>query len=99
MEKIRCTIDHITYQNQENGYSVLQASVKGFRDKQTLVGTFHEVTVGACLVVEGEWKVDKRYGRQFAAQSWEEELPTGKIFDVVCLAVPFTAAGQEESVK
>ena len=75
MEKIRCTIDHITYQNQENGYSVLQASVKGFRDKQTLVGTFHEVTVGACLVVEGEWKVDKRYGRQFAAQSWEEELP------------------------
>ena len=75
MEKIRCTIDHITYQNQENGYSVLQASIKGFRDKQTLVGTFHEVTVGACLVVEGEWKVDKRYGRQFAAQSWEEELP------------------------
>ena len=75
MEKIRCTIDHITYQNQENGYSVLQASVKGYRDKQTLVGTFHEVTVGACLVVEGEWKVDKRYGRQFAAQSWEEELP------------------------
>ena len=51
------------------------ASVKGYRDKQTLVGTFHEVTVGACLVVEGEWKVDKRYGRQFAAQSWEEELP------------------------
>ena len=75
MEKIKCTIDHITYQNQENGYSVLQASVKGYRDKQTLVGTFHEVTVGACLVVEGEWKVDKRYGRQFAAQSWEEELP------------------------
>ena len=75
MEKIKCTIDHITYQNQENGYSVLQASVKGFRDKQTLVGTFHEVTVGACLTVEGEWKVDKRYGRQFAAQSWEEELP------------------------
>ena len=75
MEKIKCTIDHITYQNQENGYSVLQASVKGYRDKQTLVGTFHEVTVGACLVVEGEWKVDKRYGRQFAAQSWEEGLP------------------------
>ena len=22
MEKFRCTIDHITYQNQENGYSI-----------------------------------------------------------------------------
>ena len=75
MERIKCTIDHITYQNQENGYAVLQAIVKGFRDKQTLVGTFHEVKVGAVLTVDGDWKVDKRYGRQFAAQSWSEELP------------------------
>jgi len=75
MERIKCTIDHITYQNQENGYAVLQAIVKGFRDKQTLVGTFHEVKVGAVLTVDGDWKVDKRYGRQFASQSWSEELP------------------------
>ena len=75
MERIKCTIDHITYQNQENGYAVLQAIVKGFRDKQTLVGTFHEVKVGAVLTVDGDWRVDKRYGRQFAAQSWSEELP------------------------
>jgi len=27
MEKITCTIKHITYQNPENGYAVLQASV------------------------------------------------------------------------
>ena len=75
MEQIKCTIDNITYQNQENGYAVLQAIVKGYRDKQTLVGTFHEVKVGAVLTVDGDWKVDKRYGRQFAAQSWSEELP------------------------
>jgi len=34
-------------QNPDNGYAVLQASVKGYRENQTLVGTFHEVTVGA----------------------------------------------------
>ena len=38
MERIKCTIDHITYQNQENGYAVLQAIVRGFRDKQTTDG-------------------------------------------------------------
>jgi exodeoxyribonuclease V alpha subunit len=75
MERIKCTIDHITYQNQENGYAVLQAIVKGYRDKQTLVGTFHEVKACAVLTVDGDWRVDKRYGRQFAAQSWSEELP------------------------
>ena len=57
MERIKCTIDHITYQNQENGYAVLQAIVQGYRDKQTLVGTFHEVKVGAVLTVDGDWRV------------------------------------------
>ena len=75
MEKIKCTIERITFQNAENGYSVLQATIKGYRDEQTLVGTFHEVTVGAVLTVEGSWRVDKRYGRQFAVESWTEELP------------------------
>ena len=75
MEKINCTIERITFQNPENGYSVLQATVKGYREEQTIVGTFHEVTVGAVLIVEGNWRVDKRYGRQFAVESWTEELP------------------------
>ena len=75
MEKIKCTIERITFQNPENGYSVLQATIKGYRDEQTLVGTFHEVTVGAVLTVEGTWRVDKRYGRQFAVEKWTEVLP------------------------
>ncbi len=75
MEKIKCTIERITFQNPDNGYSVLQATIKGFREEQTIVGTFHEVTVGAVLTVEGSWRVDKRYGRQFAAEVWSEEMP------------------------
>ena len=75
MEKIKCTIERITFQNPENGYSVLQTAIKGYREEQTVVGIFHEVTVGAVLTVEGNWRVDKRYGRQFAAEKWTEELP------------------------
>ena len=75
MEKIKCTIERITFQNPENGYSVLQTTIKGYREEQTVVGIFHEVTVGAVLTVEGNWHVDKRYGRQFAAEKWTEELP------------------------
>ena len=75
MEKIKCTIERITFQNPDNGYSVLHATIKGFREEQTIVGTFHEVTVGAVLTVEGSWRVDKRYGRQFAAEVWSEEMP------------------------
>lgn len=39
MEKIKCTIERITFQNPENGYSVLQANIKGYREEQTIVGT------------------------------------------------------------
>ena len=75
MEKIKCTVERVTFQNPENGYSVLQTTIKGYRDEQTVVGSFYDVTVGAILTVEGSWRIDSRYGRQFVAQSWSEEMP------------------------
>ena len=33
MEKIKCTIERITFQNPENGYSVLQTAIKGYREE------------------------------------------------------------------
>ena len=88
MEKIKCTIERVTFQNPENGYSVLQATVKGYKDEQTLVGTFHEVTVGAVLTVEGSWRVDKLFGRQFAVESWTEELPAPRLQSACSSLIP-----------
>ena len=42
MIKIRCVIEHITYQNPENGYSVMKAQVKGYREPVTLVGKLED---------------------------------------------------------
>ena len=75
MIKIRCVIDHITYQNQENGYSVMRVKVKDYKDPVTLVGNLLDVPVGAVLLCEGDWKMDKRYGNQFVAETWEEVMP------------------------
>ena len=75
MIKIRGVIERITYQNPENGYSIMKAKVKGYSDLVTLVGSLLEVPVGAVLLCEGNWKVDPKYGSQFAVESWEEVLP------------------------
>lgn len=75
MIKIRCVIDHITYQNPENGYSVMKVKVKDYNEPVTLVGNLLDVPVGAVLLCEGDWKTDKRYGRQFVAETWEEVMP------------------------
>ncbi|MDE5759541.1 MAG: ATP-dependent RecD-like DNA helicase [Bacteroides sp.] len=75
MQKLRCVVERITYQNPENGYSVMKVKVKGFSDLVTLVGNLLEVPAGSVLLCEGDWKLDKKYGRQFLCQSWEEVMP------------------------
>ena len=75
MQKLRCVIERITYQNPENGYSVMKVKVKDYSDLVTLVGNLLEIPVGSVLLCEGEWKVDKRYGNQFVVQTWEEVMP------------------------
>lgn len=75
MIKIRCVIDSVIYQNPKNGYSVLKAIVKGYNAPVTLVGNISEVCAGSVLLAEGNWKVDKRYGSEFVAESWEEVMP------------------------
>src|SRR5574344_2272398 len=75
MIKIRAVIEHITYQNSENGYSILKGKVKDHNDLVTLVGTMLEVPVGSVLLCEGDWKIDRKYGQQFIVQSFEEVMP------------------------
>lgn len=73
--KLRCVVERITYQNPENGYTVLKCAVKNNSDLVTVVGSLLDVNVGSVLLIDGNWKVDSRYGRQFAAETWEETLP------------------------
>ena len=75
MLKLRCVVERITYQNPENGYSVMKVKVKGNNDLVTLVGNLLEVPAGSVLLCEGDWKVDKRYGNQFVVENWEEIMP------------------------
>ena len=75
MQKIRCVVERITYQNPENGYSVLKCRVKDYSELVPVIGNIIDANVGSVLVCEGNWKVDAKYGRQFVAENWEETLP------------------------
>ena len=75
MEQLRCVVERITFQNEENGYSVIRVRAKGFTDLVTAVGNMPEVHVGSVLVLGGSWSVNPKYGRQFNIQTFEETLP------------------------
>ena len=75
MDFLRCVVERITYQNEDNGYTVLRVKAKGFSDLVTAVGNMSAVNVGSVLALRGEWKQDSKYGRQFMVQTFEETLP------------------------
>ena len=75
MEYLRCVVERITYQNSQNGYSVIRCRAKGFQDLITVVGSVPEVHVGSVLRLGGSWRMDAKYGRQFEAEAFEETLP------------------------
>ena len=47
MEHLRCVIERITYQNPQNGYTVLKAAVKGSPDLVTIVGAMPPSMAGS----------------------------------------------------
>ncbi len=75
MDSLRCVVERITYQNAENGYTVLKVAVKNAADLVTVVGTMPDTHVGSVLLLEGFWKMDAKYGKQFSVVKFEETLP------------------------
>jgi len=74
--EIRGILDRITFQNEENGYTV--ARVQGLeREKElvTVVGFLAGVPVGSTLSLTGTWITDSRYGRQFKLESYQIVKP------------------------
>jgi len=75
VERLRCVVERITYQNETNGYTVIKCRAKNYQDLVTVVGAMPDVHVGSVLSLTGQWKVDAKYGRQFAMETFEETLP------------------------
>ena len=75
MERLRCVVERITYQNPQNGYTVIKCRVKGYQDLIPVIGLMPDVHVGSVLSLTGTWKVDAKFGRQFAMETFEETLP------------------------
>ena len=75
MDTLRCVVERITYQNEDNGYTVLKVKVKNHPDLVTVVGSMADVHVGSVLSLTGSWRIDAKYGQQFSMESYEETLP------------------------
>ncbi len=74
-EFLTVQIERVTYTNAQNGYSVLKASSRGFRELITLVGVFANIHPGEELRVTGTWACHPQFGRQFHVQHYSTLKP------------------------
>ncbi len=68
-------VERVVFRNEENGYTVLRAKVRGHRDLVTVVGTASSINPGEWLAADGEWIMDSSYGPQFKAQMMRVSQP------------------------
>ncbi|EGW39462.1 recD3 domain protein [Desulfosporosinus sp. OT] len=75
MEYISGVVERITFENEDNGFSVIKIKSNGYADLVTVVGSLTAVNVGLIICLKGEWKMDSKFGKQFAAQDYHGTLP------------------------
>lgn len=73
METIRGFVQHIVFQNAENGYTVL--SLSGEDGETVLVGMLKGIAQGDSIQAEGEYFDHPVYGVQFKVSSYQAVLP------------------------
>lgn len=77
-ERIEATVRRVRFHDRESGFTVLLARRDDTREEMTIVGSFPFVDADEAIVASGDWREDRRYGRQFAAESVSVVMPTSR---------------------
>ncbi len=69
------TLERLTFQNEENGYTVAKLIPKGKGYEVTVIGTLTGVNPGESVRLRGVWTTHPQYGRQFEVREYSVQLP------------------------
>ena len=75
-ERLRGTVERVTFHSAESGFCVLRIKVRGQHDLVTLVGQAASVSAGEYVEAHGAWTTDRKHGLQFKARSLRVIPPT-----------------------
>ena len=77
-ETIICITEEIIYTNDDNGYTVMEASYADGSDYFTAVGILPCISAGQYLKLYGTWTTHPDYGNQFKIEHFEAVMPADK---------------------
>ncbi len=70
------TIEHVTYQNEQNGYAVCE--LLSGEDSYTIVGIMPYIAAGEEIKAMGVFETHQNYGRQFRVEYYEKQMPRSR---------------------
>lgn len=70
------TIEHVTYQNDQNGYAVCE--LQSGEDSYTIVGIMPYIAAGEEIKAMGKFETHQSYGRQFRVEYYEKQMPRSR---------------------
>ena len=77
METITGYVDHVIFQNSENGYTVMELIVEG--ESLTCVGMCKGLTQGETISAQGDLIEHPVYGEQFKISSYQVQAPRDSV--------------------
>ncbi|MCK5163382.1 MAG: ATP-dependent RecD-like DNA helicase, partial [Desulfobacula sp.] len=75
MITIKGILERLTYQNQENHYTIAKLRIAKISDPVTVVGHLAGVFEGESLEISGKWVTHPKYGDQFKVEVYKVVLP------------------------
>ncbi len=75
LEVLQGELQKISYQNVDNGWTVVRMRCDEKEVPITVVGHFGQMTIGEYYELHGEWVQHANYGRQFKVSRWAQIYP------------------------
>ncbi len=73
--RISGQIEHITFTNEETGFTIAKVRVAGRGEPVTVVGNLLAPVPGEVLEMDGEWTQHPRFGEQFKVDRFTTKVP------------------------
>lgn len=75
MEQVFGIVERITFQNDENGYTIAKLQIANYQELVCVVGFMPLANTGVSIRCSGSWKQHMIHGRQFEVASYSVEAP------------------------
>lgn len=75
MDSLKGIVSNITFQNEENGFTVMRIKAETHKSVVVCLGIMPAINKGEQIEAQGNWVTDPKYGKQFKIEYYKSIIP------------------------